>query len=152
MTPPFQAPSEEDVVAGRDPRVMRGYILAWAHRTDILENPGATSKVTSGGSASSSCAADQTRPADASNRKVPQGVTIGRRRYRLQVPDYTAGKQTHVCRGVWSPGWHNQCDMFGVSSILVAFTLESTQGPQTGAAMVRATTTVQWILQLDQYP
>ena len=28
----FQAPSEEDIAAGKDPWVMRGYVLAWAHR------------------------------------------------------------------------------------------------------------------------
>ena len=31
----FQAPTEEDITEGSDPLVMRGYILAWAHRTDM---------------------------------------------------------------------------------------------------------------------
>ena len=30
----FQAPSEEDMASGKEPLVMRGYILAWAHRID----------------------------------------------------------------------------------------------------------------------
>ena len=101
---------------------MRGYILAWVHRTEISES---TSKP------SSSSAAGPTR-------KVPQGVTLGRRRYRLQVLDYTAGKQNHVCRGVWSSELHNHCDMVEMASIVVGFTLEAVHGPQTGEAMIRA--------------
>ena len=35
----FQSPSEEDIVSGKDPLVMRGYILARAHRTDGRGQP-----------------------------------------------------------------------------------------------------------------
>ena len=99
----FQAPTDEEIAAGCNPLVMRGYILAWAHRTElpISHDQAATS----------------------SPRKVPQGVTIGRRRYQLQVLDYTAGKQNHVCRGVWSSELHNQCDMLEMSSIIAGVLL-----------------------------
>ena len=30
----FQAPTDDDIAAGKDPLVMRGYMLAWAHRID----------------------------------------------------------------------------------------------------------------------
>ena len=118
----FQAPSEEDIAEGSGPLAMRGYILAWAHRTVIHD---ATS------SPSSSAAAG---PA----RKVPQGVTLGRRRYQLQILDYSVGKQNHVCRGVWSSELHNQCDMVEMASIVAGFTLEAARGPQSGGAMVQA--------------
>ena len=68
-------------------------------------------------------------------------MTIGKRRYQLQVLDYTAVTQSHVCRGVWSSELHNQCDTLEMASIIAGFTHESTHGPQTGAAMVRAITT-----------
>ena len=39
----FQAPTDAEIVEGRDPLVMRGYILAWAHRADIRDaNPQAS--------------------------------------------------------------------------------------------------------------
>ena len=52
----FQAPTEEEITEGSDPLVMRGYILAWAHRTNIPY------------SASSSSSSNQLGAA----RKVPQ--------------------------------------------------------------------------------
>ena len=52
--------------------------------------------------------------------------------------DYGAGKQNHVCRGVWSSELHDQCDMVEMASIVAGFTLEAVQGPQTGEAMVQA--------------
>ena len=60
------------------------------------------------------------------------------RSYKLQVLDYTAGKQNHVCRGVWSSELHNQCDMVEMASIIAGFTLESAHGPHTGEAVVQA--------------
>ena len=78
----------------------------------------------------------QTSPSSA--RKIPQGVTLGRRRYKRQVLDYTAGNQDHVCRGVWSSELRNQCDMVEMASIIAGFTLEADHGPPTGEAMVRA--------------
>ena len=70
--------------------------------------------------------------------KVPNGVTIGHRSYQLQVIDYAAGKQNHVCRGVWSSEMHNQCDMVEMAAIIAGFTLEAHLGPQTGEAMMRS--------------
>ena len=109
---------------------MRGYILAWAHRVE------GKSKVTTvvgggGGASGASAAAEPT-----TTRKVPNGVTIGHRSYQLQVIDYTAGKQGHVCRGVWSSELHNQCDMIEMASIVAGFTLESQLGPQTGESLM----------------
>ena len=118
----FQAPTEEEITEGSDPLVMRGYILAWAHRTDVPH------------SASSSSSSNQPGAA----RKVPQGVTVGQRRYQLQLLDYSAGKQNHVCRGVWSSELHNQCDMVEMASIIAGFTLEAAHGPQSGGALVQA--------------
>ena len=63
---------------------------------------------------------------------------MGRRRYQLQLLDYSAGKQNHVCRGVWSSELHNQCDMVEMASIIAGFTVEATHGPQSGGAMVQA--------------
>ena len=63
---------------------------------------------------------------------------MGKRSYKLQVLDYTAGKQNHVCRGVWSSELHNQCDMVEMASIVAGFTFEAAHGPQTGEAMVQA--------------
>ena len=122
----FQAPTEEEIVAGKDPLVMRGYILAWAHRIDHN-----SSESIGGGTGSSGAAAD---------RKVMAGVKIGRRRYLLQLLDYTAGKQNHVCRGVWSSELHNQCDMVEMGSIIAGFTMECCHGPQTGEALKNAIT------------
>ena len=50
----------------------------------------------SGASGSAVVASDHAKPATAVNRKLPQVVTVGKRRYLLQVLDYTAGKQSHV--------------------------------------------------------
>ena len=33
----FQAPAEAEIAAGKDPLVMRGYILAWVHRINLNE-------------------------------------------------------------------------------------------------------------------
>ena len=104
---------------------MRGYILAWAHRIDH------NSRDPNGSAGSSGAAAD---------RKVMAGVKIGRRRYLLQLLDYTAGKQNHVCRGVWSSELHNQCDMVEMGSIIAGFTMECCHGPQTGEALKTAIT------------
>ena len=38
--------------------------------------------------------------------------------WSLQVLDICGGKQSHVCRGVWSAELHNQCDMVDVAVIL----------------------------------
>ena len=81
----FQAPTEEEIATGKDPLVMRGYILAWAHRIDH------NSRDPNGGAGSSGAAAD---------RKVTAGVKIGSRRYLLQLLDFTVCNQNHVCRGV----------------------------------------------------
>ena len=93
----FQAPTDEEMEAGSNPLVMRGYILAWAHRID--ERPPTTTASSGGGAYGAS-------PADKANTtikpKVPNGVTIGHRKYLLQVIDYTAWKQSHICYGVWS--------------------------------------------------
>ena len=43
----FQAPSEEDMASGKEPLVMRGYILAWAHRID--KSPPTTASSNGGG-------------------------------------------------------------------------------------------------------
>ena len=67
---------------------------------------------------------------------VPNRVTIGYRSYQLQVIDYAAGKQGHVCRGVWSSELHNQCDMVEMASIVAGFTLEAQLGPQTGESLM----------------
>ena len=63
---------------------------------------------------------------------------MGQRRYQLQLLDYSAGKQNHVCRGVWSSELHNQCDMVEMASIIAGFTLEAAHGPQSGGALVQA--------------
>ena len=118
----FQAPTDEEMVEGRDPLAMRGYILAWAHRMDMHESKSQSSSSSGAGTL----------------RKVPQGVTTGRRRNQLQALDYTAGKQNHVCRGVWSSELHNQCDMVEMAAIVAGFTFEAAHGPQTGEAMVQA--------------
>ena len=118
----FQAPTDEEITEGSDPLVMHGYILAWAHRTDLHD--------------SSSNSSSPSQPGAA--RKVPQGVTFGRRRYQLQILDDAAGKQSHVCRGVWSSELRNQCDMIEMVSIIAGFTVDATHGPQSGGAMVQA--------------
>ena len=64
------------------------------------------------------------------------GVTIGHRSYQLQVIGYAAGKQAHVCRGVWSSELHNQCDMVEMASIVAGFSLEARLGPQTGESLM----------------
>ena len=68
-------------------------------------------------------------------------MTVGKRKYLLQVIDYVAGKQSHVCRGVWSSELHNQCDMIEMSAIVSGFTLETIRGPQTGESLRRAIAT-----------
>ena len=74
----------------------------------------------------------------AAAKKALKGVAIGRRRYLLQVLDYAAGKQNHVCSGVWSSELHNQCDMIEMASIVSGFTLEALRGPQSGESLMRA--------------
>ena len=69
----FQAPTDEETAVGRDPLVMRGYILAWAHRIEGNE--------------------PTAQPATSSTRKVPKGVAIRQRKYLMQLLDYSAGKQ-----------------------------------------------------------
>ena len=108
---------------------MRGYILAWAHR--IEGKPKVSTVVGGGGGASGASVAAE--PTTTTTRKVPNGVTVGHRSYQLQVIDYAAGKQGHVCRGVWSSELHNQCDMVEMASIvagfIAGFTLETRLGP-----------------------
>ena len=67
-------------------------------------------------------------------------MTTGYRSYQLQVIDYAAGKQNHVCRGVWSSELHNQCDMVEMATIIAGFTLETRLGPQSGESVMRAIT------------
>ena len=107
---------------------MRGYILAWAHR--IEKEPKVSTVADGGGGAYG--ASPSAQATTTNTRKVPHGVTIGQRKYLLQVIDYTAGKQGHVCRGVWSSELHNQCDMIEMASIISGFSLETIHGPQTG--------------------
>lgn len=129
----FQAPTDDNIDAGKDPLVMRGYILAWAHRLDDHNNHlQAASVVGRGGSsvASPSAPVSSTTTTTTTTRQVPAGVTIGKRRYELRLLDYAAGKQSHVCRGIWSPELHNQCDMVDTGSILAGFMLETNIGPQ----------------------
>ena len=132
----FQAPTDEEMEAGSNPLVMRGYILAWAHRID--ERP-PTTTASSGGSAYGASPAG--KATTTIKPKVPNGVTIGHRKYVLQVIGYTAGKQNHVCRGVWSSELHNQCDMIEMASIISGFTLETLQGPQSGESLKNALAT-----------
>ena len=128
--------------AGKDPLVMRGYVLAWAHRI-VSGNAQAEARVSRGGSAIS---ANTANPADndgATNetKKILQGVTVGKRKYLLQVIDYVVGKQNHVCRGVWSSELHNQYDMIEMSAIVSGFIVEIIRGPQTGESLRRAIAT-----------
>ena len=129
----FQAPSEEEMAAGKDPLVMRGYILAWAHRID-------KGSVDAGSSSSGpgDYSGGPTQTAD--DKKVLSGVKVGKRKYLLQVLEFSAGKQNHVCRGVWSSELHNQCDMVEMGSIIAGFTMECCKGPQTGEALKQAVT------------
>ena len=122
----FQAPTDEEIAAGKDPLVMGGYLLARAHRID--ERIRGPRKVGSG------------LPGTAAERKVLSGVVVGKRRYLLQLLDFSAGKQNHVCRGVWSSELHNQCDMVEMGSIIAGFTMECCRGPQTGEALMQAIT------------
>ena len=48
--------------------------------------------------------------------------------YQLQILEYVAGKQNHVCRGVWSAELFNQCDMVSMSKILLGFLEEVKRG------------------------
>ena len=54
----IQSPSDEDIAAGREPLVMRGYILAWAHR--IEGKPTVSTVVGGGGGAYGASAAAET--------------------------------------------------------------------------------------------
>ena len=65
----FQAPTDDGIISGRDPLVMRGYILARARRIDQPPQP--------------TVSASTTTPA----QQVPQGVATGHRQYLLQIPD-----------------------------------------------------------------
>ena len=44
----FQAPSDEELASGKGPLVMRGYIIAWAHRIDE-RSPAYATKASNGG-------------------------------------------------------------------------------------------------------
>ena len=48
---------------------------------------------------------------------------------------FYGGRQSHVCRGVWSAELHNQCDMVDVAVILRGFFHEVRDGAQTSLAM-----------------
>ena len=141
----FQSPSDEDITAGKEPLVMRGYILAWAHR--IEKEPKVSTVADGGGGAYGASPAAQATTTN--TRKVPHGVTIGQRKYLLQVIDYTAGKQNHVCRGVWSSELHNQCDMIEMASIISGFTLETIHGPQTGESLMHRLSRGQLPMQIE---
>ena len=67
-------------------------------------------------------------------------MTKGYRNSQLQVIDYTAGKQHHVCRGVWSSELHDQCDMVEMATSIAGFTLETRLGPQSGETLMRRLT------------
>ena len=51
----FQVPTDEEIVDGTNPLVMRGYILAWAHR--VNERPPTTAVCSGGGAYGTSPAA-----------------------------------------------------------------------------------------------
>ena len=67
-----QAPTEE-IAAGKDPMVIRGYLLVWAHRID--ENSGSPQRPNSDSSGV------------VVEKLVPAGVTNVRRRYLRQLLD-----------------------------------------------------------------
>ena len=55
--------------------------------------------------------------------------------WQIQVLEFCGGKQSHVCRGVWSAELHNQCDMIDVAIILRGFFHEVRNGTQTSLAL-----------------
>ena len=59
----------------------------------------------------------------------------GRLQYQLQLLDYLAGKQHHICRGVWSAELHNQCDMLDAALLQLGFLQEIRLGIQGSAAL-----------------
>ena len=44
-----------------------------------------------------------------------------RHRYELQLVEWTAGRQKHVARGVWSAVLFNQCDLIDFATVLLGF-------------------------------
>ena len=47
--------------------------------------------------------------------------SAGLKQYHIQLLDYTAGKQSHVSRGVWSAELFNQCDALANATVLLGF-------------------------------
>ena len=56
-----------------------------------------------------------------------------RRRYQTQLLEWTAGRQKHVARGVWSAELFNQCDLIDFATVLLGFFEELRRGPMTHA-------------------
>ena len=88
----FQAPTDEEITE-KDPLVMRGYTLVWAHRVNDDNSRPAASGVGGGGSSADTAltSVSSASTLTATTRKVLAGVAIGRIRYLLQLLDYTAG-------------------------------------------------------------
>jgi hypothetical protein len=89
------------------PLVMRGYAIALAHGPMAI---------------------------NASMGSV-RASPVGGQQYKLQLLEYVAGKQTHVCRGVWSAELYNQCDMLGMCSVMAGFLEEIRHGVQSADAL-----------------
>ena len=112
----FQTPSAEELSTGKIPLVMRGFIICWAH---CIEKKVSNNDV------------------EKTNVMKLPGVSIANRSYKLQILESCAGKQAHVCRGVWSAELHNQCDMIGMATIMTGFSFEVQYGAQSGSVIMK---------------
>ena len=71
--------------------------------------------------------------------------------YDLQVLEYVCGKQSHVCRGVWSAELHNQCDMADMALIMLGYLEEVRHGPATAQKLKELKDNGGWTVPLDMF-
>ena len=131
----YQAPASDSEAV--DPLVMRGFVLALAH----LHTNGTSEE----GRKTQSLAAPARR---AQSSAEASGSTC---RLDLQVLEFTCGKQSHVCRGVWSAELHNQCDMADMAVVLLGFLEEVRHGPATAERLKELKDNGGYTIPLDMY-
>ena len=122
------------MIAGKGLLVMRGYILARARRISDRQDypPAASGMGSGGGSVVAASPSVSTTITTTTTVKVHSGLKVCHIGYLLLVLEYTAGKQSNVCRGVWISELHNQCNVIEVGPINAGFTLGTVSGPQSG--------------------
>ena len=72
--------------------------------------------------------------------------------YRIQILDYTAGKQSHVARGVWSAELYNQCDALAKATVLLGFLEEVRRGPQRASVLCELQDRGAYSMPLEMFP